>query len=153
MSASVTPVRHHIRATRALGVVAVLLSFLLLSGCLDPGQETAFSSMNADRQARGLPALAPNGIATRKAQAWARHLADIGHLEHSVLIDGFEGVDWCSLGENIGYGADPHVVEQAYMESPGHRRNILDPKWQSAGVGYYQASDRVYTVQIFVKMC
>jgi len=146
--------RRRLRPSRAVtGLGSLVLSLALVSGCLSPGQTTAFDSMNRDRVALRREPLLPNGIATAKAQAWAEHLVDLGHLQHSVLADGFRGVAWCELGENIGYGADPIVVENAYMQSPGHRRNILDPKWESAGVGYYRASDRVYTVQIFVKMC
>ena len=119
-------------AASALGLALVVG----LSGCMNSGQGETMAAMNADRVANHLRALPENPTATTKAQAWALHLSKIGTLAHSRLADGFEHVNWCMLGENVGYGGTPQIIERAYMASPGHRRNILDPHWDSAGVGY-----------------
>ena len=58
-----------------------------------------------------------------------------------------------SLGENVGYGPSIATIESAYMNSPGHRANILASKWNGVGTGYATNGDRVYTVQVFIKTC
>jgi len=62
-------------------------------------------------------------------------------------------VKWCSLGENVGYGPSVAAIEDAYMNSSGHRANILSTKWNGAGVGYATNGKRVFTVQVFIKTC
>ena len=51
------------------------------------------------------------------------------------------GVDWASYGENIAVGqSTPQDVMVAWMNSDGHRRNILDPGFTHLGVGVHTAS-------------
>ena len=135
------------------GIALVALVVALSAGCMNPGQDQVMQAMNADRAAHGLPALTENPVATRVAQAWALQLSKDGKLSHTVLPDQFRSITWCYLGENVGYGPTVEVVEDAYMKSPHHRANILDPRWTSVGVGYRVKDGRTYTVQEFVGTC
>lgn len=59
---------------------------------------------------------------------------------------------WAALGENIGGGyANASDVVQAWMDSPGHRKNLLSTKNWEIGIGYYQHSSNFqhYWVQDF----
>ena len=55
---------------------------------------------------------------TRKAQAWAEHLARIGRLEHSNLSAGIS-YRWRSLGENVGCRVEHQV--RAHEPTCGRR--------------------------------
>lgn len=146
-------VNRTLRPARRAAVVAVIAaSFLLLSACLSPSQTQVQSELNADRQAARLPTLAIQSDAQAKAQAWAEKLARENKLYHSTLSDGIK-TRWCSLGENVGYGPSVPAIEDAYMNSPGHRANILSTKWNGVGVGYAKNGNRVYTVQFFIETC
>ncbi len=141
------------RPARRVAVAAALVVALsLLGACLSPSQDLVRVEMNADRAANGLRPLTTQGDAEAKAQAWAERLAREGRIYHSTLTDGI-GVKWCSLGENVGYGASVASIEDAYMNSPGHRANILASKWNGVGVGYATNGSRVYTVQVFIQTC
>lgn len=135
----------------AFGAVVVALA-LLVSACLTPSQTQVLDEMNGDRRANGLQALPINNEAQAKAQKWAEKLARENRLYHSTLRDGF-GPGWCSLGENVGYGPSVPAVQDAYMGSPGHRKNILASKWTHVGVGYAKNGNRVFTVQVFYRAC
>jgi len=50
--------------------------------------------------------------------------------------------NWQSLGENVGVGPTCAKIAQAFMNSPEHRRNILDPSYASVGLGVVDALDR-----------
>ncbi len=113
------------------------------------------SEVNASRAAAGLPAVRENLQLDEKADAWARHLRDVCDLSHSHLSEGAPG-NWLKLGENVGYGGDIAQVHDAYMNSPGHRANILDPAFQWVGTAAVwgncpDGSHRVFTVQEFMK--
>lgn len=137
---------------RRILVATVLCAVALLTGCLRSTQNQVLSELNADRTAHNLRALSVQADAQNKAQAWAEKLARENKLYHSTLSDGIR-VKWCSLGENVGYGPNVPAIEDAYMNSSGHRANILSTKWNGVGVGYATNGSRVYTVQFFIKTC
>lgn len=57
---------------------------------------------------------------------------------------------WNGNGENIAYGyKDAKHVMKGWMESKGHRENILDKRYTSVGVGLYIKNGLAYWVQIF----
>jgi uncharacterized protein YkwD len=137
---------------RATTAVLALLVAALLSACLSPAQTQVQRELNADRAARKVRTLPINYEAQAKAQAWAERLARERKLYHSHLSSGIKS-RWCSLGENVGYGASVASIQDAYMASPGHRANILSTKWNGVGVGYATSGSRVYTVHVFIKTC
>src|SRR3954447_8693944 len=137
---------------RLAAVVALAATLTLLTACLRPAQSLVLSEMNHDRTTNSLRALPTQGDAQAKAQAWAEKLARENTLYHSNLPDGIH-VRWCSIGENVGYGPTIPAIEDAYMQSPGHRANILSTKWNGAGVGTAKNGSRVFTVQVFIKTC
>jgi uncharacterized protein YkwD len=138
------------RVARVVVIALILVS--VLGGCLNRDQASGFNHLNGDRRAHGLRTLRVHGQLQRKAQAWAEKLARENRLYHSRLTDGVSA-RWCSLGENVGYGRSIHLVEKAYMKSPGHRANILNGKFTYAGVGVARNGDRVFTVQVFMQAC
>ena len=113
------------------------------------------ADINASRAASGLPRLRENFTLDKKADDWAKHLRDVCDLSHSRLSDGAPN-EWVKLGENVGYGGSIDQVHEAYMNSPGHRANILDPSYQSVGSAAVwgdcpDGTHRVFTVQEFMK--
>lgn len=153
VAASSSPRRITRRLSAGAGVIATAL---LLAGCLTPGQQSVLDEMNADRAANGRTTLGVHEQARAKAQAWAEKLAREGKLYHSTLSDGITD-RWCGLGENVGYGGTVAQIEDAYMNSPGHRSNILNTTWNGAGVGYATGKvngvNVIFTVQVFIQTC
>lgn len=136
------------RTVRLGGCAVLLVCLLAVVGCT-PEQSASYDRINAVRTAHQLPALLPSPHAMAKAQAWAEHLAAIGHLEHSELWAGMpEGGR--SIGENVGMGGDLDAVYTAFLNSPKHRANLLDPRWNWVGTGVATSADgMLYVVQVF----
>lgn len=63
------------------------------------------------------------------------------------------GITYRSVGENIAYGQNsPEAVMKGWMNSEGHRANILNRDFTSIGVGHYKdASGTDYWTQLFIK--
>lgn len=135
-------------------VLAVPLLVLGLAACdPTPDQESVRAHVNRSRQAHGLGALGDDLFVRLKAQAWAAHLASTGSLSHSKLSSGLDGVAWVAVAENVGRGGSVGDVHAAYMDSPKHRANILDRRWDRMGAGHAVARDgTVYTVHVFVDL-
>ncbi len=91
------------------------------------------AAANASRAANGLAPLTLNGALNNSAQAKAQHMADNDYWAH-VAPDGTQpwyffgaaGYSYTNAGENLAYGFDTsYAVNQGWMNSPGHRANIL----------------------------
>lgn len=54
-------------------------------------------------------------------------------------------------GENVAFAADAARAHTALMHSPGHRANILDPQFNSIGIGVVRVRDGVYVTQDFAR--
>lgn len=139
-------------ARRRVAAAVLIVCVSLLAACMRVDQTQALQAMNSDRTVNSLRALPTQADAQRKAQAWAERLAREQTLYHSTLSDGIN-VRWCSIGENMGYGSSISSIEDAFMNSAGHRANILASKWNGAGVGVAYNGRTVYTVQVFLTSC
>ena len=57
-----------------------------------------------------------------------------------------------AFGENVGvHGVDddPDDIHAAYMASPSHRANVLDPRYRYTGIGIAERGDLVFYVYLF----
>lgn len=110
--------------------------------------------VNEQRAAYGLPALRADprirdAAALRAGEIIGSfsHVRPDGRICHSVLDD--LGIRHFSSGENIACGyLDAAGVMDLWMNSPGHRANILDPDFRYIGIGV-EGNGMRYFVQIF----
>ena len=119
-------------------------------------QNGVFQAMNADRQANGIPPLQWSPKLTNTAGSWAAHESAVNNMYHQDLTallysDTYSG--WSTLGENLIVGPGNMSVaqmEQAWMNSPGHRANILQRAFNAVGIGYTRGPDgRIWVVVDF----
>lgn len=120
--------------TSIAAVLAVFVGMGLLSSCESmPGERASvIREVNASRAAAGLPALSENWVLDLKADSWAQKMRNSCAISHSTLRDGVPG-NWKKLGENVGRGGSVQAIHVAYMNSPGHRANVLDPSFNQMG--------------------
>lgn len=99
---------------------------------------------NAERQKAGLAPLAEQANLMNAAGSYAGVLASGTCFAHTCgPVPNFSDratqagySNWSALAENIAAGQrSPEAVVQAWMESPGHRANILNPRYTEIGVG------------------
>ena len=61
------------------------------------------------------------------------------------------GISYTSAGENIAMGQEtPQEVMNAWMNSDGHRKNILNPDFTELGVGIAAKGSSLYWTQMFI---
>ena len=99
--------------------------------------------INQERASRGLPPLEVKVNLNAIAEARSEEIVtDFSHESAAGLIDG--------LGENISMG---RVTAQAFvngwMNSEGHRGNILNEEYDYMGIGVYEYGGRLYAVNVF----
>lgn len=108
--------------------------------------------VNANRKKAGLNTLKLDNTLTEIAMTRARetsvywsHTRPNGN-SWSTLVTHYTGY----VGENIAVNyINPKDVMIGWMESKGHRDNILNSRWNSIGIGYYRIGNNILWVQIF----
>lgn len=118
--------------------------------------EQVIKLVNEERAKAGLPALKMDSAVTSAANIRAKeikqkfaHTRPDGSNFSSVLKE--QGVTFRGSGENIAWGQkSPEQVMNGWMNSEGHRANILNKNFTTIGVGHYQDANGVnYWVQLF----
>lgn len=121
----------------------------------DFGAEAGFlSSLNQQRAAGGLGPLTLNGSMTAAADGWARAMAEGSFLAHAGdIVSGTPG-GWSKVGENVGRGQSVGSLTSAFMSSPSHRANIMDPSYTHVGIAVYAhpTDGRLYTTHRFAAL-
>ena len=97
--------------------------------------------INQLRVSKGLVPLAPDGQLTNVARAWSAQMAQSGTLSHNPNYAQQMGNGWRKLGENVGVGASVDWLNQAFINSPHHYENLVDPDFRMIGVGIVDTSD------------
>ncbi|WP_406621797.1 CAP domain-containing protein [Bacillus atrophaeus] len=111
---------------------------------------------NAERQKQGLKPLQIDEKLSKSAHAKSQDMKDKNYFDHQSPTYGspFDmmksfGISYKTAGENIAQGQKtPEEVVKAWMNSQGHRENIMNPSFTHIGVGYVESGN--YWTQQFI---
>jgi uncharacterized YkwD family protein/spore coat assembly protein SafA len=116
--------------------------------------------VNVERAKAGLAPLKANWQLSRVARYKSQDMINNNYFDHISptygspfnMMENF-GIKFTAAGENIAMGQNtPQEVMNAWMNSPGHRSNILSPAYTDIGVGLAKTSSGVcYWTQDFIK--
>lgn len=117
--------------------------------------KTVLELMNQQRVKNGVQELQTNDLLYQAARIRAKELEQsFSHARPNgedpfTVLDAYE-ISYYAVGENIAKGyTTPESVMNAWMNSEGHRANILDSDFLSAAVGVYQNASGTYYWSIF----
>lgn len=129
------------------------------SGALSQYEQEVVNLVNQQRAKHGLQPLKVATNLSKMADVKAADMRDHNYFSHTSPTYGspFDmmkqfGISYSYAGENIAAGQrTPQEVMNAWMNSPGHRANILNSHYTYIGVGYVQGgSYGSYWVQEFI---
>lgn len=127
-----------------------------ISDELNSYEEQVIRLVNLARRQYNLPALSADPDLCRVARIKAQDMHDAGYFDHTSPVYGspFDmmlsfGIRYRAAGENIAYGySTPEAVVNGWLNSQGHRENILSESYTKIGVGY--VADGNYWAQLFI---
>ena len=120
----------------------------------------AFRLLNADRQKQGLQALQCDDDLLIVARLHCKDMHERGFFDHTNpdgerpwdRMNRYGITGWSLVGENIAAGQrSPAEVQTAWMNSPGHRANILGRDYTHLGVGVFDDGGTLYWTQVFAR--
>lgn len=128
-------------------------------------EQLIFTKVNEERARAGMSTLSYSSLMEKYARIKSKDMGDKNYFDHRNLEGELitaqmarDGISYRSWGENIAYiGGVSDINELAnqfminWMNSQGHRENILSPNFTSIGVGVYKAGNRYYATQEFYK--
>lgn len=112
--------------------------------------------VNAERAKAGVAEIVPYDVLSPMADVRAaeaavqfKHTRPNGTRCFTIFAD--NDMTYSAAGENLAYGfSTPEAVVTAWMNSPSHRQNILDPDFMYIGIGYYfNDTGTLYVSQLF----
>jgi uncharacterized protein YkwD len=162
LNRSRTP-RHTVARALGLGGTALIAAALLAftpapaTGWQQGAAEaTLFQLMNGARVNNGRRAVQQHSTLVSLARWRSKDSVDRNYFDHTIKGTGYQVYHWYDInglnyswgGENIGWNngfsdtESPVSIHEGFMNSPGHRANVLEPSFTHGGVGAY-AKDNV----------
>lgn len=120
----------------------------------DAEADAVIALVNKERKNAGLSSLSKNDYLTAAARTRAKELKTLFSHTRPDGSDCFSAISskyrYSWLGENIAMGyTSPESVMNGWMNSPGHRSNILSANFSEIGVAMYEYNGYKYWVQVF----
>lgn len=123
-------------------------------------QEARFVNLiNNERFNAGLNALVvvPELVAVGREWSGAMLAQSSGsescHISHNPALASEVVANWRRLGENVGCGnVDADYLHQMFVASPAHLQNILDPTFDSVGIGIVFDGDVMFVTEQFMDL-
>lgn len=122
-------------------------------------QQQILTLVNVERKKVNLQPLTLNSKLGQAAQNHTNDMVSKSYFSHTSPSGGTmtsrvkaTGYVYSTIGENIAAGSSTATATMTqWMNSPGHRANILNPKFRELGVGYAPSNDqyRYYWTQVF----
>jgi uncharacterized protein YkwD len=140
---------NHPRCRRLAVCTAALAALSLARAGAQEMADQVLQLVNAQRAASGLAPLVRNEVLDRAALSHSQDMAAGGFMSHTgsdgsnpgqrIQAAGYTGSTW---GENIAiWYASAQAVMDAWMNSPGHRANILNPNFREIGIAVVYRAD------------
>lgn len=113
-----------------------------------PGDSADQQMLDLINQSRATPLAWSNSLSAY-AEAHLANMVANQTLVHSDLANSPLLGRWSILGENVGYGPNVATIFNAYMNSAGHKENILLGDFTHMGSASVIAGSTTWTVQVF----
>jgi hypothetical protein len=119
-------------------------------------EQYLFRAANAEREQRGLRPLRWDERLSRAANEHAREMAARANISHQyrgeadLAVRGkMAGARFSVIAENVAEAPTAVTIHEAWMNSEGHRANLLDPHVDSVGISVLRRDGQLYAVEDF----
>ena len=137
-----------------VGIVAAVVSLSLMAGAASADAASSegdfVARLNDLRSAQGLGTLSVDPALTDMARAWSSRMAAADAISHNPNLASEAPPSWMKLGENVGVGPTVGSLHDAFVASPHHYTNMIDPAFTKVGIGVVEVGDTMYVTVDFM---
>ena len=115
-------------------------------------RDRMYQATNNSRLNNGVHVVDLHVTMSRIARRHSVAMANRGYIFHTTDPSSvyLQGVNWATWGENVGVtGSTISSIQSAFMQSSGHRANILNQRFRRVAVGAYRDDDGYLWVTVF----
>lgn len=124
---------------------------------LNAAEYKTFQLHNQVRKNNGVSQLCVHPKLTKAARAHSRDMINRDYFSHTTKGTNRNagqrltsaGYRWRTYGENIGYNSTPQAMHRAWMNSQGHRTNILNRNFKEVGIGAVRGNFQGYNTTMY----
>lgn len=117
------------------------------------GRAALVKELNDLRVSHGLKPLTVSPGLQAVAQRWSKKMSNAAALSHNPNVGPSIPQGWRSWGENVGmargYVDNAMKIQEGWVLSSGHFRNMIATKFTHIGIGYVETSKGAYATQVF----
>ena len=141
---------------RTIVLTALLSIGLVVSGLAGPAspasaatslEKRMISKINQARARHGVGPVQLNRGLVRTARAHTTEMTGQRTLFHTPTFSSV--CCWQAIAENVGTGTSVRGLHRAFMGSPGHRANLLNPRMTQVGVGIVSDGTSLWVTELF----
>ena len=122
-------------------------------------EQYLLEAANRERMQRGLLPLHRDPALAQAAAFHARQMADHEDISHEFPGEpnltaraSTAGVRFSLVSENVAEGPGPAIIHSMWMESEGHRENLLDPDVNAVGIAIVEREGQLFAVEDFASV-
>lgn len=153
-----------LRSTTGIEIMPAASEGVVSAAAVRALERDAFQLINSERSLAGLSTLKWSDKIAEVARLHSNNMAERDFFSHKGL-DG-RMVDeraerlnmgpWTAIGENIafmkGYQNPVQVAVEKWLQSPGHKKNLLSDQWTETAIGLAVTADgKYYFTQVFIR--
>ncbi len=135
------------------------ISFAQTTPAIDSDAEKEILQLvNLERARAGLKSLREDPALQKAARAHSRIMAGAHQLSHEVGAEprfdkrlALAGASFDLSGENIAFNQTAEGAHRGLMNSPPHRKNILNPEFDAVGIGVVRVGENIWVTQDFAR--
>jgi uncharacterized protein YkwD len=107
------------------------------------------NALRADEHLRPLAEDRPD--LTAMARSWSASMAQDQGISHRRDLTAAAPDDWLRVGENVGVGDSIATLHDAFVASPMHHRNLVDPDFDTIAVGVVVEVGHLWVTENFMR--
>lgn len=141
-----------------LATVALHAAALLMAQSIQPDARQLLDAANHARAQAGAGTLTWDPALAEAAHQHCLHMAEEGPISHQysdepnlTLRTAQAGAHFSLVEENVALGDSPARIHQMWMNSPGHRENLLNPRVDRVGISVVYARGQLYAVADYAR--
>lgn len=133
----------------AVAAIALLVLPIRPAAAEPVSEETQFLALlNQLRVQQGLGALTPDTQLQGIARQWSAKMVGDGALSHNPNL-ATQVSNWRMIGENVGVGGSVQQLHDAFVASPHHYANMVEPAFDAVGIGVVDAGGQIWVTVDF----
>ena len=141
-----------ILVTVAMAIALPAVAAAPVSADAGSDEATFLAQINQLRASKGVGPLQMSAQVVTVARTWTAVMVVNGTISHNPNLARQVVGPWGKLGENVGMGGNTDSLFRAFVNSPAHYQNLVDPSFNYVGIAVQYSGNTLFTTHDFMQI-